>query len=191
MKITFLKFLVAFFILLGHIDLFGQKPSYDSLKNLIKEDRNGKGNSTFKLSLSNLENIIKSRTTLKGLEGHLAEWTSYNSNNDIKFSWDDKTQDHTIPIFKIQYETNMLRKYFVIRTEVTNDLRNRIEYLEVIGELNGMQLAEFKKSLSSNGYLINENLTSIFRKQTWQHKAKDLMVTIKANPNGTCSIGIR
>lgn len=54
-----------------------------------------------------------------------------------------------------------------------------------------MQLAQFKKSLSTNNYLINENLTEIFGKQTWQNVTKNLMVTIKANANGTYSIGIR
>jgi hypothetical protein len=48
------------------------------------------------------------------------------------------------------------------------NLKGYIEKLEVTTVLNGMKFAQFKKSLQDAGYLINENLAEIFRKQTWQ-----------------------
>lgn len=190
MKKNIFKIAILLLLLAEQPNLQAQKPSSDYLQNLINEDKQGKGNSTFSLTIGKLETLIKSGTKLKELETQFGEWTSYGSDNKLGFEWDDKTQDHTIPLFQIQYQTTIKNKYYTIGTEVINDLKNKIKYLEVTTELNGMQLAEFKKSLATNGYLINENLTSIFRKQTWQNKAKNLMVTIKANSR-SYTIGIR
>lgn len=187
----FVKIILIIFLLTNNLTSFSQRPSYDSLKNLLAVDKKGKGNSGFNLTLSKLESIIKSGITLNSFENQFADWTSYSSDNDIGYKWDDNTKAHSIPFFQILYRTTIKDRYYIIRVEVVNDLKNKIDYLEIITELNGIKLAEFKKALSSNGYLINENLTSIFKKQTWQHKTKKLMVTIKSNANGTHSIGIR
>jgi len=167
------------------------KTAHEKLESEIKENKHGRGNSTFTLTIAKLESLIKSNTTLQALEKQLGLWESYGMDNHLGYEWDDKTKGHTIPLFQIQYSSSQGKKYYTIRTEVSQKLSNKIKYIEVITILNGMQLAEFKKSLATSGYLINENLTEIFRKQTWQHKAKNLMLTIKANANGTYSIGIR
>lgn len=52
-----------------------------------------------------------------------------------------------------------------------------------------MELAKFKKSLQDNGYLINENLSAIFKKQTWQKNGRPT-ITIKKNTNGTASVEV-
>ena len=168
-----------------------QKSKHEILESTIKDNREGKGNGTFVFTLAKLEGIIKSNTSLKQLESHFGEWNSYSSDNHLGYEWDDKTKDHTIPFFQVQYSTTLKNRNITLRTEVSPTLSSRIKYLEVIIVLNGIQLAEFKQSLAKANYLVNENLTSIFKKQTWQNKAKNLIVTIKTNANGTYSIGVR
>lgn len=165
--------------------------NHDKLEGQIKVNRNGKGNSTFTLSLTKLESLIKSGTTAKALENQLGVWQSFASDNTVGYDWNDKTREYDIPRLQLQYNTEVKKQDYVIRAEVPKDLTNNIKYLEVISTMNGMQVAEFKQSLRNSGYLENENLTKTFRKQTWQNKAKHLTITIKGNTNGTHSIGIR
>lgn len=166
-------------------------PNHDNIESQIKVNRNGKGNSSFSLSLAKLESIVKKGTTVKALEAQLGTWQSFASDNTVGYDWNDKTREHDIPRLQLQYETVIKNWSYVIRAEVPKDLTNNIKYLEVISTMNGMQVAEFKQSLRNNGYLENENLTKTFRKQTWQNKSKHLTVTIKENRNGTHTIGIR
>lgn len=159
-------------------------------KTQVKTDRSGKGNSTFNISASKLEQIMKSHTTLNVLENKFGNWSSFGALNNVAFEYDEATKNFTIPHFKIEYESTIKNKEYYFKAEVSN-LKGPLEYLEFTTSINGLQLAEFKKSLYVNNYLLNENLTKIFKKLTYQNRAKKTMVTIKENINGTYTIGIR
>ena len=182
-------FLLAF--MLFTTSIFSQETTtskwaiHDSLEALIKVDKQGKGNGTF--SLSKLTSIVKSKT-LKGLQDQLGTWNSNAADNKLGYEWNDKTKDHDIPNYQVTYESTIAKKFYTIDAEVPVKLEGVIKKLTVTVELNGMELAQFKKSLQNAGYLLNENLTQIYKKQAWQKKGSP-MITIRKNANGTVSIG--
>jgi hypothetical protein len=145
----------------------------------------------FILTISNLENIILVKTTLKQLERQLGKWESIGASNNFAIEWDDKKQEHTIPLFQIQYETSFKERFYSIKTDVSKKLTNEIKYIEVRTFLGGLELAKIKKTLSTKNYLFNEVLTNMHGKQTWQNEAKKLTVTIDYNFDGSYTIGMR
>jgi hypothetical protein len=156
----------------------------------IKVDRSGSGNGTFNISVDKLESIIKLHTTLKSLENQFGKWSSFGNLNNVEFQYDETNKSFSIPIFKIEYESSIKNKGYYFNAEVSN-LNDSVKYFEFTTTLNGIQLAEIKKSLAINNYLLNENLTSIFNKLTYQNRAKKLTISVKENKNNTYTIGVR
>lgn len=158
---------------------------------LIKKDRVGQGNNSFTFSINKLENIIKSRSLLKTVEHQFGHWTSYGAFNQVQYEYDDQTNAFTSPLFRLHYESKIGRRNFTFVFELQKNLNNPITYFEVTTILNGLQLAEFKNSLTANNYLLNENLTRILNKLAFQNRAKKSMITIVEKYNGEYTIGIR
>lgn len=169
----------------------GGNPLLEEQTIKIKNDRFGKGNGSFVPSLNKLESIIKSHTPLNLLERQFSQWSSYGAGNNLGYEYNDATNSMSIPLFQLHYESTIRNKSYIFKVEVSRSLKNPISYLEFITTLNGYELAMFKKSLIAKGYFLNENLTQIFHKTTFQNKLKKLMVTIKENSNGDYTIGIR
>lgn len=168
-----------------------QVPDLDSLKKQVSENRQGKGKGLFRVSLSTIENVILSHMKTPNLEQEFGSWETYGGLNNVELEYDDKTQDHTLPLFVINYESRTNNHYYKFKIEIERKMNNSIKYFELTTILNGMQLAEFKKSLAKNNYLLNENLTQIFHKLTYQSRSKALMISIKENSDNSYSIGIR
>jgi hypothetical protein len=130
----------------------------------IKTNRSGKGNSTFNLSISILENLISDHATLKMLELQFGSWNSDGNSNYVTYEYDEKTQEHTLPLFEVYYNVKIKTKYYQIKAEVSKTLNNPIRLLEFTTDFSGMQLAEFKESLREHRYLLNETTTDLFNK---------------------------
>jgi hypothetical protein len=159
----------------------------DDNKKLIKSNRQGKGSGSFRLTLGFLEAEVN-HVTLKKFELQLGEWTSYGTDNGVEYEYNNKTKDHDLPLFIIDYESKINGMYYTFNSWVPLKVGNYIKEFEVIATINGYQLGLFKKSLQSKGYVINENLSDIFNKQTWENK--NFTVLVSRNPNASCSIKI-
>jgi hypothetical protein len=146
-------------------------------ENPLLQDREGKGNGSFVLSVHTLEMLIKNRTTIKQLEQVLGTWNTGEYLSTISFEWNEKTHEHDIPNYEVGYKTTVRGKVYTVIAETHGKAPNLIRKMEVVTKLNGMGVAEFRKSLQDNGYLINENLTEMFHKQTWESKATHLTIT--------------
>ena len=155
----------------------------------IKADRSGKGNSTFNISIAKLEDIVIFKTTLKGLEAQLGNWNSYGNLNEIGAEYDDNTKNFTIPLFQIHYETTIKNNGYLIEAYVSKNLKNPVKELRITTTLNGYQFAQFKESLHTHGYLLNENLSATLNKLSYNNKAGRL-ITIRYNENGSYTFGI-
>jgi hypothetical protein len=155
----------------------------------VKTDRSGKGNSTFTLSITNLESIFTTKTLLKSFEAQLGNWNSFGNLNAIGAEYDDATKDFTIPLYQIHYESDIKSKHYNIQVNVIKNLKTPIKELRITTSLSGFQLAQFKESLHTRGYLLNENLSATLGKLSYNNKSRRL-ITIKYNTNGSYTIGI-
>lgn len=144
----------------------------------IDQDRNGKGNNTFVVTLSNLERIILPGISLKTFESSLPEWSSEKSNNSVSYSFNEKTKEHDIPNYKLVYTFYFKNKYYTCKAEISNLITQKIKHFEVSTVLNGEEIAKFKTALSRN-YYLNENLTDIFRHPTYNNKNNNVFIIFK------------
>lgn len=165
--------------------------NHAALENQIKINRDGVGKGTFTMTLTHLENIIKSRTTMKKIEQQFSRWVSYGADNKLGYEYNDATKSMSIPLYQLYYESSIRNKDYIFKIEISKNIKNPIQYFQFTTFLNGYDLAMFKRSLIKNGYFLNENLTEIFHKITFQNRVRNLMITMRENLNGSYTIGIR
>ena len=174
------------------------KSKNEILESQIKIDRHGKGNNTFNLSISKLESIINSHTTLKMLETQLGAWNSDGYENNVSFEYNENTKDFTTPLFEVSYNISIKNQNTSLKAEIKGGLNNPIRLLKITVDFTGMQLAEFKESLHAHGYLLNENLTALYNKLdisstgylSYEKRNRKMVISIKYLSNGSYTIVI-
>jgi len=160
-------------------------------KNTLLPDKEGKGNYSFTVTVSSLELYIRNGITVKQLEQKLGGWSTNHYSNYVSLEWDDKTHEHDIPCYNVRYETDINGKSYMIEIKTNGAPKYKIKHIEVTSQLNGIQLASFKRVLWDKKYMVNKTLSRLFKKETWEQNIKKTLVfTIAEEDNGDTTIGV-
>ncbi|MFN9354981.1 MAG: hypothetical protein ACK567_13805 [Chitinophagales bacterium] len=174
-------FLFTFLIISSYVQ--SQKVTTKEEDSLMRVNRNGKGVKKFSLKINFLEQILEKGFTLNQLEKTFDEWSSKGESLKISYSWDDKTQDHTILNLEPQYITKINKSEVFVSPLVYNSIEDKIKSIEIGIDLSVYEYNDFYQSLIKKGYFLNPQLTSIFKDKTYSRKDKKHSVKIQNRGN--------
>jgi|GEM_PF-5832854 len=168
---------------------FGQSDSLWKANEKIAESHcdYGKGNSSFKITLSQLEQVITGNLTQRAF---LKLLPKYSCQYKVSFSGDTKTMDFDIPEYEFDYafiNQNNLPTGTVIAITINGNINSHISFLKV-GGLTADQYDNLLRSLNQT-YLFRGSI-STEREKHFVNKAKHLVVILGKNPSGTYWISI-
>lgn len=166
------------------------KRDADARELLTKLPVTGTGKSTFVLSLSHLESVL-AICNITSLQNQFSDWYIITDpfKTNVGWPYNEKTKQRDIPEFKINYMTKVKGKSLLVWAKTPKSLTEKIYEIEISCQIDGMKYAEIKQSVKNAGYLLNEQLTQFFHKETWQHKTKPYTVKLNYN-NGIAFIGL-
>ena len=174
---------------------FYEKNLFDKRDEIAKEQLKnlpvtGTGKNTFAISLAQVEKVLMT-SNITSLQNQFAEWFLITDDFETNVGWpfNEKTQQRDVPEFKVNYMTKIKGANLLICVKVPKSLSEKIYTIEVSTQMDGLKYAELKQSVKTAGYLLNEQLTQIFHKETYQHKTKPYTITLNYY-NSNAFIGV-
>ena len=146
---------ITFVVFISYQNLYSQTDIKEKYKQELNELKNksGKGNSTFKVTLKQIEKILLYKYNRIKLQSIFPEWTIVD--NSIKWNYNKKTDKWDKPRFVLQYYIKVSEDtHFWVNIEIDDKIENKISTIYLIS-INETNYNNFINSGIRNGYKYN------------------------------------
>lgn len=177
-----MKKLLILLALLFPIAIKAQNPEkFDQHRKIAREACvGGKGNGTFKTSLSSLEKVLLGKMTKKSLDKTLPQFTD---EGNVTFSYNDITKDHDIPNYEISYvllkNGNPTENLVVTIDKNINSIIREITILDI----SNLKCDKLIQSLLQSGYMFRSSISN-YQTKYYSDKKRGLEVIISRRVYG-------
>lgn len=183
-----MKKLLIFLILSLPILLKAQNPEKFDLHRKIAREAcvGGKGNATFRPSLSMMEKVLLNKMSKKSLDKTLPQFTD---EGNVTFSYNDATKDHDIPSYEITYvllKNGNPTESFIITIE--KDINNAISGINLLN-IPSLKCDKLIQSLLQSGYMFRSSISN-YQKKYYSDKKRNLEVTVARRRYGGFNFNI-